>query len=485
LVSKQKGGNILDKIAITNHTYYERFHTLCEMSNELSTLCKNGEKVYPGYTHILGEVWHFFYSPEIVIVNKTHSFHEKIIDQLLNQQTLKEWRIFTQLDELFSILSTLVVGDELLKQLQFNSIHYMKAEIKQNNDRLQLIEYQLKEKNLSLIDTERLLFQQKTIKQRIKHIETRIESNKSKPMTINVEAISSAISKQKQSIVEIKKGIHQLSSIDGKKLSSVPLKDQILFAEHLMNNEIIKKIAEMTGRFKKIALQKQKIKEKQTMERKEITFSQELSQLLPLEHAHLVLPQSKLDFYRRFAESQTLAFDKKGKERKGRGPIIICMDESSSMHPLKAEAKAFCLALLFIAKKQKRDITIIPFASDIGEVTVFKKGKATAEQVLHFSKAFLKGGTNYEKPLTKSLEILKESRFNQADIIFVTDGSSFLPTSFIDSFNEVKKKRKFECTSVVLTNLFSAIDQDLLQKFSDKIINVQNLFEAEDIFTIC
>ena len=151
-----------------------------------------------------------------------------------------------------------------------------------------------------------------------------------------------------------------------------------------------------------------------TMERKNVTYGQEIARLLPMELASFVLPNAKLDFLKRYSEQQTLIFDMKGKDRRGRGPIIICMDESSSMTSIKAESKAFCLALLMIARKQKRDFAIVPFASEVGEVVIFAKGRSTAEDIMNFSTHFLGGGTNYEKPLRASLDILTKSEFNKA-----------------------------------------------------------------------
>ncbi|WP_274307113.1 vWA domain-containing protein [Solibacillus daqui] len=220
------------------------------------------------------------------------------------------------------------------------------------------------------------------------------------------------------------------------------------------------------------------------MERKNISIGHEVSRLLPIELANYVMDHSKKDFLRRFSESQTLVFDTKGKDRKGKGPIIICMDESSSMTSIKEHSKAFCIALLTIAKKQKRDFAIIPFASTVGDVQVFRKGQATTQDLLTFSNSFLGGGTNYEQPLRESLNILLQSEFNEADILFVTDGSSFLSTHFIDEFNATKKKKQFECTAVILTNLFNTVDVNLVNKFSDRVIEVNELFDAGDVFVL-
>lgn len=154
------------------------------------------------------------------------------------------------------------------------------------------------------------------------------------------------------------------------------------------------------------------------------------------------------------------------------------------MTSIKAESKAFCLALLMIAKRQKRDFAIIPFSSDVGEVQLFMKGRSSTDQLIRYSKQFLGGGTNYEKPLRESLNILAQSKFNKADLLFVTDGFSFLPTDFINEFNLIKQKRQFECTSIVLTRPPITVDLNSLHRFSDKIIEATDLIEAADVFSI-
>ena len=154
------------------------------------------------------------------------------------------------------------------------------------------------------------------------------------------------------------------------------------------------------------------------------------------------------------------------------------------MNAMKAQSKAFCLALLLIAKQQKRDLAIVPFASTVGNPLFFVKGKSTTEMLIQFSQSFLGGGTNYEKPLRETLNILLKSKFNEADVLFVTDGSSFLSNSFIEEFCDIKRKRKFECTSIVLTKNLQSLNVDVLKRFSDSIIEVKNLFEAEAVFSI-
>ncbi|MDQ0341118.1 uncharacterized protein with von Willebrand factor type A (vWA) domain [Caldalkalibacillus uzonensis] len=44
-------------------------------------------------------------------------------------------------------------------------------------------------------------------------------------------------------------------------------------------------------------------------------------------------------------------------------------------------------------------------------------------------------------PLKQALDVTEESRFKKADLIFVTDGQASLPHSFVETFNERKKRK--------------------------------------------
>jgi Mg-chelatase subunit ChlD len=58
-----------------------------------------------------------------------------------------------------------------------------------------------------------------------------------------------------------------------------------------------------------------------------------------------------------------MQFKLEGKEKEGKGPLIVCIDNSGSMAGEREEwAKGFALGLLTIAKKQKREFCIIHFS---------------------------------------------------------------------------------------------------------------------------
>ncbi|MER1987311.1 MAG: VWA domain-containing protein [Solibacillus sp.] len=412
-----------------------RFNELIKLSKLLHDACTEGESLLPGMTNCLGDIWSAFYllHPKFLAqASDIGALQYEFITTMMQTDDYTRWHQLTRGDELLSILTTLAIYEKLKEQKQSRSS-----------------------------------FGQKSIKEQLKDM--------------NMQQILSETTKR---VKEQRQVIQMIGTADGKKMQQVTMTEQLTLAEQLQHNESLKKIAELTGRFKKIAQKKQKTKQRQTFARQNVTVGQEVARLLPIEMANFITPSSKLDFLRRYAEQQAFIFDTKGKDRRGRGPIILCMDESSSMTTIKEQSKAFCLALLMIARRQKRDFAMIPFASSIGDVQIFAKGKATTDDLIHLSTRFLGGGTNYEKPLRESLEILTRSEFKSADIIFVTDGSSFLPSAFIEEFNTIKKAKSFSCTAIVLTNVFNAVDLKVVNRFSDKVIEVNELFEADDVFAI-
>ena len=465
----------------------------------LNESCLEGERMLVGFTNLIGDSWYAFYAKKPVIKDNAQQLDNmqyEFIMNLIKNDEYAQWHQLTRGDELLSVLTAIGMADQLIKSLKESEL-LKKAQLNRKlaertkeyaEKQLQELQNKVQNSQASQEMSDILRKQQQMYEERKQRAEEEINSAESEIKAhinhMSNTSIGVMIQQNKNKVRNTRKAILTVGTMDGKKIENVPLKDQFELAEKIREHKELRKIADLVGRFKKIAMKKQKTKHKHTMERKNISIGQEVSRLLPTELASYIMGHSKLDFLRRYSESQTLVFDTKGKDRKGKGPIIICMDESSSMTSIKEQSKAFCIALLAIAKKQKRDFAIIPFATKVGDVKIFSKGQATTQDILQFSNSFLGGGTNYEQPLRESLNILLKSEFNEADILFVTDGSSFLSSRFIEEFNLTKKQKHFECTSVVLTNLYNAVDLNVVNKFSDRVIEVNELFQAAEAFVL-
>ena len=89
-----------------------------------------------------------------------------------------------------------------------------------------------------------------------------------------------------------------------------------------------------------------------------------LSRLLPHELVSLQHPLLRRDFIRRFVDNELLQYDLRGVEAQGKGPLIVCLDGSSSMLGDKEVwAKALTLTLLEIARRERRRFRAICFSS--------------------------------------------------------------------------------------------------------------------------
>src|SRR5262249_55173181 len=88
-------------------------------------------------------------------------------------------------------------------------------------------------------------------------------------------------------------------------------------------------------------------------------------------------------------------------------------------------SKAGMLALLSIARLQKRELAVIHFSgpNDL-RVDLFPNGEATRAEVIACASFFFSGGTVFEPWMKKALELVDESRFEKADVICVSDGIS-------------------------------------------------------------
>lgn len=469
---------------------FHRFNELKAKAKQLAFICEDGENFVKGFIQIIGDIWFSFYCLDVQFISEKKDispYHTDFIEHLLSLEDYKKWHMYTQSDDLLSVLTTIIIGEQLLSFIkQDERVKKASYGRKVAERKKQFAENKFEELKMNLVELDKLKIQLNTSEKMLMTATAEFE----KVNEVGLQRIATfkepliKIIQASTQINHIKQALVSLITISGIKIQHIPLEEQLKLADAITKNKMIYEIAEMVGRFKKIAKKKLKTSGKQSMERNNVTLGNDISRLLSSEIANYLLPESRLDFLMRYAESLTFTYDIKGKEQLGRGPIIVCMDESSSMHSMKSESKAFCFALLMIAQKQKRDFVIIPFSSDIGDVHYFYKGQTITDHIITISERFLGGGTNFEKPLRQALSILKESNFNKADVVFVTDGSSVLSNTFIAEFNAVKIQTKFECISILLTNSLKSKDLSVVHGFSDKVITVKTLFDAEEVFLL-
>lgn len=272
---------------------------------------------------------------------------------------------------------------------------------------------------------------------------------------------------------------------------TMPLKEKMSLAAKVGKSERLKQIAELTGRMTRIALQVQKSKIKHPPDEiVGVRLGDELSRVLPVELAQLGDPDLEALFFKKYIEGQLMQLDMIGSEKQGRGPIVVALDSSGSMADLlggkatkEAWSKAVTLALLAIARKQKRDFAVIHFShGQQMKVFEFARGEATPNDLIATTDYFIQGGTEYRYWMQKALALVETSRFDRADVICVSDGEVSIPQDLEADWNRRRTAKGMRCYSVMLGNDRQGVS--VLGHISDAIATITDLTDDNNALTM-
>ncbi len=265
---------------------------------------------------------------------------------------------------------------------------------------------------------------------------------------------------------------------------------QLELAKRLADNAKLRKLASLVGHMHTQALSlRRRLYERQNQETYDVGCGAEIARLLPQELLSLRHPILKLDFARRFVESTLTQYSLRGIDSKGRGPLVVCLDASSSMAGDKEVwAKAVTLTLLDIAQRQRRRFRAICFAGTETPLYILESDgrdrfAIPQHKVLALAEHFPGGGTDFQKPLTAAVACLRQVPFRKGDIVFITDGECGVDPKWLDAFSAAKKELQFAVLSVVIN--VGANQVNTLRQLSDHIVPVTELTgeSTRDIFT--
>jgi len=205
-----------------------------------------------------------------------------------------------------------------------------------------------------------------------------------------------------------------------------------------------------------------------------------LEKVTPDEFSNLSNPHTRDDFNVRWASGELLTFERKpetDKENIGKGSVIICVDTSGSMAGIKElKAKGLALSVAQVTYQQKRNFACILFSSSHNNLIVdiinqSDSPASIAEKVINIATSFIGGGTDFESPLNKAISIIEQDEFNNADILFLTDGYANISEPFLSKYNDLKGKKQFKTIGLLVdandADRYSV--RDVMHKFCDDI----------------
>lgn len=225
-----------------------------------------------------------------------------------------------------------------------------------------------------------------------------------------------------------------------------------------------------------------------TSQSKDAVYSWDYGNNIP----NLVLDEFLKDddlFYLEFAEEK-LVQRSHGKSPESNGPVVILLDESSSMGYVLSStnryvwAKAFALLVAKIGKQQNRDIYLIGFGGKV-EYEIDLKNATPENIATAFDGCHNLPHTNWKAPLNKGVDIIKHShKYKQSDILIITDGedpSIEHDTYYLQKITELKKELNFKVQGILVGDKSG---EKTLNLIADSVITVTSLQDTTKLSSV-
>jgi len=294
-----------------------------------------------------------------------------------------------------------------------------------------------------------------------------------------LRAVGKAVSAAEKEVGDLNDAALALGMGEGAPGSNDPKAIAALF-RRVRKDPSLQRICELAGRFRRVAQSRQRRKTTHGLDDiVGIEPGGDVGRLLPMELAKLMLPELELDTLRRIAERQALCREYHAVEPVGKGPIIVAVDESASMQGDKAHtAKAFALALAWIARRQRRWCGLIAYSGDSGErLLSLPPGKWDEKKLMDWLSAFIGAGSTIDVPVREMPRMYAELRSPPGitDIIFVTDAECSLPIEVRSTFLKWRAVTQARLISIIIDN-----PPGDLAAISDEVHTVQSLTPEAD-----
>lgn len=271
---------------------------------------------------------------------------------------------------------------------------------------------------------------------------------------------------------------------EGNPGNRIDAKGPLSLFQRVRKNAGLRRIIELAGRYRRLAQSRQRQK---TLHGQDdvvgVETGNNIGRLLPHELARLGDEDLELDALRRFAERQLMQREYRGTEPVARGPVVIVIDESGSMSGEPAcNAKAFALAMAWVAQRQRRWCALVAFSGGReGRRLVLPPGTWDQAELLDWMEGFLGGGTTLDVPLVELPTvywpefIASGATRGKTDVICITDAQVDAPEDVVGQFNAWKVREHVRMISLIING-----EPGDLAKVSDQLHRVNSISVDEE-----
>jgi len=260
----------------------------------------------------------------------------------------------------------------------------------------------------------------------------------------------------------------------------MPAGERLELGRRLARNRKLGELARMVGRFKLDARAiRRRTLDRGAAEAYDIERGADLGRLIPAELLALHHRGLVRDFRRRLLEGQVLQYRLRDDEQKGKGPMVVCVDVSSSMQGEKELwAKAVSLTLADIARRRRRLVRAVLFSSGENSLKVLDLNRERRYQpdlarLMELAEYFPGGGTDFERPLSAAIELIERKQLKRVDIVIITDGEAQVSAEWLARLNQSRERLKFKIFAVLVDTGSSELST--LARFADRVTSVKKL----------
>lgn len=264
---------------------------------------------------------------------------------------------------------------------------------------------------------------------------------------------------------------------DAGEMHKNPINTEIL--KRVAKSEKLRYISKFLGRYKELLSSKRLAGYTYGRgEKYDIEYGNNISKCLTSELVMLSSPELVPLFIRKYQNKALKQYRRREPEFKGKGDIIVCLDEShSTFGENNAYGMAIAMVLFEICRINKANFALVHFSTKT-KVDYFPKDKEIdTERIMDCAEIFLSGGTDFEQPLREVFALNAKGQMAKPDIVFITDGQCDLPDDFLEVFDNFKKGSGAKLTGILL-DYGENIDFSL-KKFADCIYRTSELLKDE------
>ena len=213
-------------------------------------------------------------------------------------------------------------------------------------------------------------------------------------------------------------------------------------------------------------------------EKYDLEYGNNISKALTSEMAMLATPELLPLFIKKYLGKSLKQYRRREPEYKGKGDVIVCVDESTSTFgENNAYAMAVAMVLFEICRINHTNFAIVHFSKETKTEVFLKDEQVSPQRIMDCAETFLSGGTSFDNALREVNVLLLDGRFEKPDIVFITDGVCTVSDEIVKTFEMLKADTGAKLTGILLDK--SEHFAFSLEKFADEIYRTSQLFQDD------